>query len=166
MTSNVGAAELSRSNGLGFGGTEIDPGAERLLSVAKRTFKPEFLNRIDDVVIFRKLTRDDLIAIVDIEIAKLRERLKERSLDMEISQDAKAFIVDKGNATEYGARPLRRAVERYLEDPLSEALLRGDLEKASGVKVTAGKEALILTPVLPGTKKRSPRNGAGKKKQN
>ncbi len=166
MTSNVGAAELSRSNGLGFGGTEIDPGAERLLSVAKRTFKPEFLNRIDDVVIFRKLTRDDLIAIVDIEITKLRERLKERSLDMEISQDAKAFIVDKGNATEYGARPLRRAVERYLEDPLSEALLRGDLEKASGVKVTAGKEALILTPVLPGTKKRSPRNGAGKKKQN
>jgi len=164
MTSNVGAAELSRSSVLGFSGTEIDSGAARLLEVAKRTFKPEFLNRIDDIVVFRKLTREDLVAIVDLEVAKLKSRLKERSLDMEISQEALEFIVEKGNAAEYGARPLRRAVERYLEDPLSEALLRGDLEKASGVKVAAGKEALTLTPVLPEAKKRSTRNGAGKKK--
>ena len=165
MTSNVGAAELSRSNALGFGGSEVDPASDRLLEVAKRTFKPEFLNRIDDVVVFRKLAAEDLVAIVDIEIAKLQQRLEARSLRLEVTAGAKEFIVNKGNAVEYGARPLRRAVERYLEDPLSEALLRGDLENAGEVKVTAGNEALVLTPLRPGNKKRSTRNGESRKKK-
>jgi ATP-dependent Clp protease ATP-binding subunit ClpC len=147
MTSNVGASELSRSSGLGFDGNEVDPGSDRLLSVAKRTFKPEFLNRIDDIVVFRKLEQQDLVSIVELELAALRKRLEERALALEIDAKAKEFIVEKGNAAEYGARPLRRAVERYLEDPLSEALLRGEFEKASGVKVTAGSDELILTPV-------------------
>lgn len=150
MTSNVGALELSRSNGLGFAGnSESVPGSDRLMAAAKKVFKPEFLNRIDDIVIFRKLEEKDLIAITEIELAKLRKRLEARGLALELDDKAKSFIVARGNAAEYGARPLRRAVERYLEDPLSEALLRGDFEKAKGVKVTAGAEALVLTPVLP-----------------
>ena len=173
MTSNVGAAELSRTGALGFGGGSVsDPGADKLMSAAKRTFKPEFLNRVDDIVVFRKLEEQDLVSIVELELAALRKRLEERSLSFEIDAKAKEFIVAKGNASEYGARPLRRAVERFLEDPLSEALLRGEFEKASGVKVTAGSDGLILTPVTAkakakaktGTKpKAGTRNGAKKK---
>ena len=173
MTSNVGAAELSRTGALGFGGGSVsDPGADKLMSAAKRTFKPEFLNRVDDIVVFRKLEEQDLVSIVELELAALRKRLEERSLSFEIDVKAKEFIVAKGNASEYGARPLRRAVERFLEDPLSEALLRGEFEKASGVKVTAGSDGLILTPVTAkakakaktGTKpKAGTRNGAKKK---
>ena len=154
MTSNVGAAELSRTAPLGFGGSAVDPGAERLMSVAKRTFKPEFLNRIDDIVVFRKLEKSDLVAIVEIELEKLQKRLAARNLTLNISAEAKEFIVEKGNASEYGARPLRRAVERYLEDPLSEALLKGDFDNASGIKVTAGKEALALAPEVRKSRKR------------
>ena len=165
MTSNVGAAELSRSGSLGFGGGSVsDPGADKLMNAAKRAFKPEFLNRIDDIVVFRKLEQQDLVSIVELELAALRKRLEERALALEIDAKAKEFIVEKGNAAEYGARPLRRAVERYLEDPLSEALLRGEFEKASGVKVTAGSDGLILTPVIARAKaKAGTRNGAKKK---
>ena len=117
------------------------------MSEIRNLFKPEFLNRVDDIVVFRKLEQQDLIAIVEIELAKLQKRLEARSLSFEMDKAAKEFIISKGNAAEYGARPLRRAVERYLEDPLSEALLRGDFEKAAGVRVTAGAEELQLTPV-------------------
>ncbi|MBR2372916.1 MAG: ATP-dependent Clp protease ATP-binding subunit [Lentisphaeria bacterium] len=162
MTSNVGAAELSRSTGLGFAGSlEANPGADRLLNVAKRTFKPEFLNRIDDIIVFRKLEKKDFIAIVDIELEKLRKRLEKRGLALEISEEAREFIVDRGNTPEYGARPLRRAVERLLEDPLSEGLLRGDFEKASGVKAAVENGALRLQPVL---KNKVRSNGSRKKK--
>jgi ATP-dependent Clp protease ATP-binding subunit ClpC len=164
MTSNVGAAELSRSNGLGFAGSEIDPGTDRLLAVAKRAFKPEFLNRVDDIVVFRKLDRNDLVSIVDIELEKLRRRLAEKSLKLEITTEAKEQIVDKGNAVEYGARPLRRAVERLLEDPLSEELLKGSFANCTGVKVTAGKEALVLTPVLQKVRKRKNDGAEAEKK--
>ena len=162
MTSNVGAAELSRSTGLGFAGSlAANPGADRLLNVAKRTFKPEFLNRIDDIIVFRKLEKKDFIAIVDIELEKLRKRLEKRGLALEISEEAREFIVDRGNTPEYGARPLRRAVERLLEDPLSEGLLRGDFEKASGVKAAVENGALRLQPVL---KNKVRSNGSRKKK--
>ena len=168
MTSNVGASELSRTAALGFGGNGTsDADNDRQLAAAKRVFKPEFLNRIDDIVVFRKLSEEDLIAITGIEIEKLRKRLGERNLEMEIDDSAKRFIVAKGNAAEYGARPLRRAVERYLEDPLSEALLRGDFGNAAGVRVTAGKDELQLTPVAakpaPKTRKKAAKSGAGAK---
>ena len=162
MTSNVGAAELSRSNGLGFAGTHgSDPGAARLLDAAKHAFKPEFLNRVDDIIVFRKLDKKDLLAIVDIELEKLRKRLERRGLALDMAEEAKEFIVGKGNVTEYGARPLRRAVERFLEDPLSEALLRGEFEGASGISVTPGEDKLVLTPI-PKRKRRA--DGEGTKK--
>ena len=164
MTSNVGASELSRSNGLGFGGSQADPGTDRLMAVAKRAFKPEFLNRVDDIVVFRKLDRKDLVSIVDIELEKLKKRLAEKSLKLDVSAEAKEQIVDKGNVTEYGARPLRRAVERLLEDPLSEEMLKGGFVNCTGIKVTAGKEGLQLTPVQKRVRKRNTDGAAPEKK--
>jgi ATP-dependent protease Clp ATPase subunit len=98
------------------------------------------------------------------ELEKLRRRLAEKSLKLEITTEAKEQIVDKGNAVEYGARPLRRAVERLLEDPLSEELLKGSFANCTGVKVTAGKEALVLTPVLKKVRKRKNDGAEAEKK--
>ncbi len=100
---------------------------ERLKHVIEREFKPEFIGRIDEIVVFRKLTRDDLKKIVDIELSKVCNRLAERGLKLELTDEAREFIIDKGGDTDYGARPLRRSVSTYIEDPLSEELLRGAL---------------------------------------
>ena len=101
---------------------------ERLQHELEREFKPEVLGRLDEIVVFRSLTEENLKQIVDIELSKVRERLAEKGLALVLTEDAKQFIVGKGNATEYGARPLRRAVETYIEDPLSENLLQGAFE--------------------------------------
>jgi ATP-dependent Clp protease ATP-binding subunit ClpC len=97
----------------------------------QRQFKPEFLGRLDEVVVFRKLTRNELMKIVDIELAKVYDRLKERGKKLVLSDEARGFIIDKGeqdDGLDYGARPLRRSVERFIEDPLSEELLRGTFD--------------------------------------
>ena len=116
---------------------------------------------MDDIIVFRKLEKKDLLAIVDIELEKLRKRLESRGLILHMAEEAKEFIVGKGNATEYGARPLRRAVERFLEDPLSEALLRGEFGEASGISVTSGEGKLVLSPI---PKENHKTDGEGKKK--
>jgi ATP-dependent Clp protease ATP-binding subunit ClpC len=92
----------------------------------KRAFNPEFLNRLDDIIVFRSLTDEDLRQIVDIELAKLMKRLKEKNLSIILGDDAKDVIIKRGANREFGARPLRRAIENMLEDPLSEKMLRGD----------------------------------------
>lgn len=110
-----------------------------LMHELQKEFKPEFLGRLDEVVVFRKLTRDELMEIVDIELAKVYERLAERGLKLDLHDEARGFIIDRGednDGLDYGARPLRRSVERYIEDPLSEELLRGAFEGKNSVKVT------------------------------
>ena len=114
---------------------------ERLKHVIEREFKPEFIGRIDEVVVFRKLTRDDLKQIVDIELAKVYARLAERGLKLELTDEAREFIIDKGGDTDYGARPLRRSVSTYIEDPLSEELLRGAFEGKGRIIVTVKEVA-------------------------
>ena len=94
----------------------------------EKNFRPEFLNRVDDIIVFRSLTKDDLKHIIDIELAKVSKRLKEKSLTLVLTDEAKELLIEKGTNTEYGARPLRRAIEHHLEDPLAEELLRGDFE--------------------------------------
>ncbi len=97
----------------------------------QRAFRPEFLGRLDEVVVFRKLTREELKVIVDIELGKVRNRLQERGISLELTDEAKGFLIDKGDEKgnlDYGARPLRRSVERYVEDPLAEELLKGAFE--------------------------------------
>ena len=115
---------------------------EKVLEEAKRVFKPEFLNRISDIVFFRPLDKTDLIKIVDIELVKFSKRLVERKISLEFSPESKELLIDKGYDEKYGARPLRRAVEHYLEDPLAEALLRGDVKEGESVLVIRNGEKL------------------------
>jgi ATP-dependent Clp protease ATP-binding subunit ClpC len=127
MTTNAGANAITSE--FGFAPKDTDTSyermKERLTHEIEREFKPEFLGRLDEVVVFRSLTEENLKAIVEIELSKVRERLSEKGLTLVLTDEAKKYIIEKGNATEYGARPLRRAVETYIEDPLSENLLQG-----------------------------------------
>ncbi len=164
MTSNVGADLLSKTTALGFGGSTQSISAkesERLLSVAKKYFKPEFLNRVDDCIVFRKLERADLMNIVKLETEAAVRRLQELNIKLVCQEDVLNYLLDKGFEPEYGARPLRRAVERYLEDPLSEELLKGNLTGNSVITVVLSGDSLKFVPLLeaktPVRKKRTPR---------
>ncbi|WP_217704839.1 ATP-dependent Clp protease ATP-binding subunit [Victivallis sp. Marseille-Q1083] len=151
MTSNVGAELLVKGNkSLGFGGDVSggeDKARERLMELARKFFKPEFLNRVDDVIIFRKLEKKDLISIVDIELEKVKERLSGRNLKLKLDDDVKEFLIQKGYEPEYGARPLRRSVERYLEDPLAEEILKGRFTESNGIQVTLDNQKLLFFPL-------------------
>ncbi len=142
MTTNVGAKSIASGAGFGFTkqGDEdasYDKMKERLLHDVEAAFKPEFIGRLDDVIVFRELNRDNLKHIVDIELSKVRVRLAERGLALEMTDTAREFVIDKGSNTEYGARPLRRSVEQFIEDPLSEELLRGAFEGHNSILVDA-----------------------------
>ena len=111
----------------------------RLLDEIKKTFKPEFLNRVDDVIVFRSLTREDLKRIVEIEIDAVLQRMKEKEIEMTLDATAKDFLIDKGFDKAFGARPLKRVIQRYLENPLAEELLSGTFKKGGKVKVRWSK---------------------------
>ncbi|MFM9963393.1 MAG: ATP-dependent Clp protease ATP-binding subunit [Planctomycetaceae bacterium] len=129
MTTNTGAEVIKSGGGFGFAKKDEDASYQgmktRLMQEVEKEFKPEFLGRIDEVVVFRHLTRENLKNIVEIELVKVRERLGERKLKLVLSDEARDFLIDKGGDLDYGARPLRRSVEQWVEDPLSEELLRG-----------------------------------------
>ena len=155
MTSNVGAQQIQKGGALGFG-TDDNSGIsdyekvkEKILEESKRVFKPEFLNRINDMVIFHSLNREHLIKIVELELTKVTKRLIEHNIKLTVSDEAKVYLIDKGYDEKYGARPLRRAVERYLEDPLAEAILRGDLKKNELIKVVVADDLLDFTQDQP-----------------
>ena len=149
MTSNVGSVELGKGGVLGFAGesSKDTKQTERLISVAKKHFKPEFINRVDEIIIFNRLSNSDLISIIDIELDKLRQRLAARGLKLSVSTQVKEYLLTRDYDPDFGARPLRRAVEHFLEDPLAEAILRGEFTGASGVqaKISGGK--IVLSPV-------------------
>jgi len=129
MTTNTGAEVIKSGGGFGFAKKDEDASysgmKSRLMQEVEKEFKPEFLGRIDEVVVFRHLTRENLKNIVEIELKKVRERLGERNLKLVLTDEAREFLIDKGGDLDYGARPLRRSVEQWVEDPLSEELLRG-----------------------------------------
>ena len=140
MTSNIGAASIKRQTTLGFGAMAADHAdhegmKDKIMEEAKRFFKPEFINRLDDLVVFRMLEKADLNQIVDLEVAKLVKRLKDKEIVLTLTAEARDFLSTKGFDPAYGARPMRRAVERYLEDSLAEALLRGDVKPGDSVHV-------------------------------
>src|SRR5271168_2531494 len=145
MTTNAGADVINQGDVFGFGKRDEESSyekmKERLKHVIEREFKPEFIGRLDEIVVFRKLSRDDLKKIVDIELGKVYNRLAERGLKLELTDEAREFIIDKGGDTDYGARPLRRSVSTYIEDPLSEELLRGAFEGKSRILVTVKEVA-------------------------
>ena len=149
MTSNVGSDLLRKSSTLGFAPitdeATYEKARERVLEEAKKTFRPEFLNRLDDLIVFRTFTKPDLIAILSLEVEKVLERLRKKNLKLELDDKAKDLLVEKGYDPQYGARPMRRAVERFFEDPLAEEILKGALVEGDLIKVTADKDKLLFS---------------------
>jgi ATP-dependent Clp protease ATP-binding subunit ClpC len=129
MTTNIGADQIVGKTDFGFRMKTEAANYEAMKNTLKaemeRSFRPEFLNRVDDIIVFRSLTDEDLARIIDIELAKVTKRLSEKGLKLVVTDEAKALIREKGTNKEFGARPLRRAIEQMIEDPLSEELLRG-----------------------------------------
>jgi ATP-dependent Clp protease ATP-binding subunit ClpC len=146
MTTNAGASKMAHGGSMGLhtlreqdSQKTYDEMKTNLMHELQRQFKPEFLGRLDEVVVFRKLTRHELMEIVDIELKKVYDRLKERGKRLELDDEARGFIIDKGEADDgldYGARPLRRSVERFIEDPMSEEILRGTFDGQNVIRVT------------------------------
>ena len=150
MTTNAGAEAIKNESAFGFQAPDTDASYDsmkgRVNERIEKVFRPEFLNRLDDVIVFHHLTVDDLKKVIDIELAKVRERLAERGLKLELTDEAKQFLIKKGSDTDFGARPLRRALENYIEDPVSEELLKGEFEGKDTIQVdcveVAGKKQL------------------------
>jgi len=148
MTSNVGADMLRQKGGLGFASQRDDAKYEdmkaNLLDEMKKAFKPEFLNRIDDIIVFKSLTREDLYKIVKLEVDHVIKRLKEQDISLEITDEGINFIIEKGFDPVFGARPLKRTIQRYVEDPLAEEIISGKYKAGRKIKITQGKDALVF----------------------
>jgi ATP-dependent Clp protease ATP-binding subunit ClpC len=144
MTSNLGAELIKNQGGFGFGKKDPEVNYEKMKEMiskeVERHFRPEFLNRLDEMIVFRPLTRDNLTTIVDYELAKVFKRLIEHGLKLDLTDQAKEFLIDKGYNPEYGARPLRRAIEHYIEDPMSELFLGGAFKDKNLVKIDVKDE--------------------------
>jgi ATP-dependent Clp protease ATP-binding subunit ClpC len=153
MTSNIGA-DLIKSGGIG--GFGLRPKGEEfsfenmkksLLREVEKFFRPEFINRLDDTIIFRPLTKDNLYNIIDIEMKKMSKRLAEQGIKLELTQEARDYLIDKGYNPDFGARPLRRAIEQSVEDALSESILRGDFKGVNLVRIHRDGEKLRFESV-------------------
>ena len=148
MTSNVGAELLKKQTSLGFGAAKLDESHEgmrdKVMEETKRVFKPEFLNRLDDIIVFHSLQKSDLEQIVDLEVKKVTDRLKAKDITLVLEPDAKEFLIIKGYDPQYGARPMRRAVERYLEDPVAEEILRGSYQPGQELHVVKDGDKLAF----------------------
>ncbi|MCX6357288.1 MAG: AAA family ATPase, partial [Candidatus Aureabacteria bacterium] len=148
MTSNVGAELLKKQTTVGFGATDETADykgmKEKITGEMKKVFKPEFLNRLDDIIVFRSLNREDLNTIVGIETLKVEERLKQQGVHLSLDAKAREFLIEKGYNPQFGARPLRRAIEQGIEDRLAEEILRGRVKKGMTVRVSADGGELIF----------------------
>jgi len=144
MTSNIGAELIKNQSGFGFGKKTPESNFDKMKDVlhkeVERHFRPEFINRVDNMIVFRPLSKVDLTTIVEYELAKVFKRLVEHGLHLELTTQAKEFLIEKGYNPEFGARPLRRAIEHYIEDPLSEAVLGGQFKGKNLVKIDVQDE--------------------------
>src|SRR5438128_2637208 len=174
MTSNIGAAEIAKNTGIGFTigddtGITYEDMKNRIMGELKKLFRPEFLNRIDEVIVFHKLTRDEIKEIVELLLRRIRETMADRELSLNLSEDAKELLVEKGWDPAMGARPLRRAIQRYIEDPLADEVLRAsDMEPGPTVEVDRAKKAggdeeepEVKISILPPPAKRKKREPVG-----
>jgi len=144
LTSNIGADLIKSGGGFGFSKKDEEADYQKMKKTLnaeiERYFRPEFINRLDDIIVFRGLTRDDLVSIVDYELQKVRDRLTEQELVLDLDEKAKDFLIDKGYNPDFGARPLRRAIEQHVEDLLSEAILRSEFKPGQKIKLTREDE--------------------------
>jgi len=152
MTSNIGATVIKNQTALGFRSASPEQNHEKmkeqLQGEVDKFFRPEFLNRLDDVIIFNALTKEDISSILDIEMRGIVGRLQEKGVELEMAPDARNFIIDKGTNLTFGARPLRRAIERLIEDPLAEKILAGDLEGKNVVIVELKEDEIVFDPIF------------------
>ncbi len=150
MTSNIGADKTASGGPLGFGGGGPDDSytklKERLMDSAKKFFRPEFVNRVDDIIIFRKLAEKDLRKIVGLELDQIAKRTEHHGIRLKLTPSAISFIIETGYKAEYGARALRRACERHIEDPLAEEILRGTIKSGQTIKVTVDNKKVLFFP--------------------
>ncbi len=177
MTSNVGADTIRKQSSLGFRKSSPDMDYQKmkdmLMSEVEKHFRPEFINRLDDLIVFKSLDKKDLEKIIDIEIAQVFKRLSDKGIELILTPEARTLIIDKGFSPEFGARPLRREIERSLEDPLSEDILRGKFEGKNAVTVSVKNGVLIFEPEAkekppakePEKEKRKPRGEAKPEKE-
>lgn len=140
MTSNAGSN--LNTNSIGFGGGQVNNNA--IQNALKETFRPEFLNRVDEIVIFNSLSIEELMQIVDLMLNDTRKALADKNITLEVTDAAKKYLLDKGTDTKYGARPLRRAIQRYLEDELSDKILRSELTNGNTVKIDLNENKLVF----------------------
>ena len=157
MTTNAGADAIKNESAFGFQKPDEDASYEsmkkRVVEEIEKVFRPEFINRVNDIIVFRHLNDEDLKQVVELELGKVRERLLEKGLALQITDEAKEFLIKKGSNTDYGARPLRRAIESFIEDPLAEELLKGEF---------TGKELVLVEVKKVGDKKQLVFTGTGK----
>ena len=151
MTSNLGGQIINRTKrSLGFAAVDDEKRSyeeikELVLSEVKKTFRPEFLNRLDEIVVFHPLTKEHVFEIIDILLRDLRKRLKEKGLELKLTKDAKEFLLEKGYDPVYGARPMKRTIQKYIEDPLSEELIKGRFKEGDTIVVRVNGDALKFT---------------------
>ena len=149
LTSNVGAERLQKGSAMGFTPPDDEEDyarmKENLTEEAKKVFRPEFLNRFDDLLVFRSLGRDELTQILELELETVRKRRAERDIHFELDTSARDLLLEKGFDPTYGARPMRRAVERFLEDPMAEEIIRGDLREGETISISAKDDKLVFT---------------------
>jgi len=148
LTSNVGSDVLRKNNVIGFAkqsdSLDYETMRGKTLDEAKKFFRPEFLNRLDDIIVFRTLGKPELVRILELEIQKVVERISRKNVPVVLDEKAKDFLIEKGYDPQYGARPMRRAVEKYLEDPLAEEILRGTLTEGEPVQVAVDGDKLTF----------------------
>jgi ATP-dependent Clp protease ATP-binding subunit ClpC len=154
MTSNIGAATISKNQSLGFASTDevglsYDDMKSRIMGELKKVFRPELLNRIDEVIVFHKLTKPEITTIVDLMLRRLREQMTEHEVTIELTDAAKELLVEKGYDPAMGARPLRRAIQRHIEDPLADFVLGRSLKPGSTILVDReeGSEDVAISVV-------------------
>ena len=140
MTSNAGSN--LNNNSIGFGKSEVDK--YKIEERLKDVFRPEFLNRVDEIVAFSSLTNEQLIDIVDLMLKDTSSALLDKNITMEVSKEAKDYLLEKGTNLKFGARPLRRAIQRYVEDEISERILRGDIVDGDNIKVSRDGDKLVF----------------------
>ena len=155
LTSNLGVSGLQRRSSMGFSAKEVtsqdyEAMRDQIQEQAKKHFKPEFLNRLDELVVFHALSREDLGGILDLEFKQIQDRLGTREMKLELTGEARDFLIDKGYHPEFGARHLRRVVERYVEDPLAEEILRGTIEEGSSILGDVNGDRLGFVAKEPG----------------
>ena len=155
MTSNIGAASISKNQSLGFtigdeSGLSYDDMKSRVMGELKKIFRPELLNRIDEVIVFHKLAKEEIKTIVDLLLKRLREQMAVHEASIELTDDAKEMLVEKGYDPAMGARPLRRAIQRHIEDPLADFVLGAELTPGSTIMIDRKGDDEVAITIIPG----------------